>query len=115
MSQAWITTIGAILAALLGGGIAKALVDFARDRRDGRLANIAFEFKTLGDMNDRQREQIARLASEMEDERKRRTAELEEERAKRRALEDDLARERRRTAALESRVEELERHRGNSS
>lgn len=104
MSQAWITTIGAVLAALLGGGIAKAMVDFARDRRDGRLAGIAFEFKTLGEMNDRLREQIARVA-----------VELEEERTKRRALEDDLARERRRTAALENRVEELEKDRGNSN
>lgn len=115
MSGTWITTVGVIIASLLGGGIVKAFVDYLRDRRTGKLEQSAFEFKTLSEMNDRLRAELKELRAEVEEERKRFRAELDEERNRRRSLEDELAVERRRTAALENRVAELERGRGDHS
>jgi len=115
MSANWITTIGVIIASLLGGGIVKAFVDYLRDRRTGKLEQSAFEFKTLSEMNDRLRAELKELRAEVEEERRRFRAELDEERTRRRSLEDDLSKERRRTADLEFRVAELERDRGDHS
>lgn len=112
MSPAWLTTVGTIIVALLGGGIVKAFVDYLRDRRTGKLEQSAFEFKTLSEMNDRLRAELKEIRLEMEEERKRMRMELDEERAKRRALEDQLATEQRERRRLENRVAELEAHSG---
>lgn len=115
MTQAWINTLGVIIAAFLGGGIVKAFVDYLRDRRTGALEQSAFEFKTLSEMNDRLRAELKELRTEVAQERRSRLVELEEERTKRRLLEDELAAEKRRTAALEARVAELETRRSDST
>lgn len=111
MSTTWIQTIGTVVVALLGGGIVKALVDYLRDRRTGKLEQSAFEFKTLSEMNDRLRAEIKELRAEIEEERRRMRAELDDERTKRRQLEDELATEKRERQRLANRVAELEANR----
>jgi hypothetical protein len=115
MNPAWTGAIGAIIAALLGGGIVKAFVDFLRDRRTGNLEEQAFEYKTLSEMNSQLRSDLKDLRAELEDDRRKRSVELDEERTKRRQLEDELALERRKRAALEIRVAELENTRGDQT
>lgn len=108
MTSGWISTLGVVLGAFLGGGIVKAFVDFLRDRRTGELEQSAFEFKTLTEMNDRLRAELKELRTEVAEERRHRLTELEEERRRRRVVEDSLAEERRRSTSLEIRVAELE-------
>lgn len=109
MSAELLQTAGVVLAALLGGGIVKAAVDYLRNKQVGRLEEHQFEYKTLSEMNGQLRQELRDLRNEWEEERKRLRAELDEERAKRVSLEDQLATERRERARLEQRVAELER------
>lgn len=112
MSQ-WVQTVGMIIGALMGGGLVKAIVDYLRDRRTGKLDESKFEFQTLTEMNASLRQQLKELRAETEQDRRQFRADLDEERRQRRALEEDLAAERQKTRALEARVSELEgRHNG---
>lgn len=104
-----------ILAALLGGGIVKALVDFLRNRQLGRMEEHQFEYKTLSEMNSQMRQELKDLRIEMEAERKRLRAELDSERDKRRELEEQLATEQRERRRLDRRVAELEKYNGDST
>lgn len=115
MNPASISALGLIIAAFLGGGIVKAIVDYLRDRRTGALEESAFEYKTLSEMNIQLRADLKDLRNELEGERKKRIVEIDEERTKRRQLEDELAVERRKRAALEIRVAELENNRGDQT
>lgn len=114
MSADILQTVGVILAALLGGGIVKALVDFLRNRQVGRMEEHQFEYKTLSEMNSQMRQELKDLRIEMEAERKRLRAELDSERDKRRELEDQLATEQRGRRHLERRVAELEKNTGDT-
>lgn len=109
MSANILQTAGVIIAALLGGGIVKAVVDYLRNRQLGKLEEHQFEYKTLSEMNAQLREELRDLRAEWEEERKRLRAELDDERTKRRQIEDELATERRERTRLERRVSELEK------
>lgn len=107
MSQ-WVQTIGMIIGALMGGGLVKAIVDYLRDRRTGKLDESKFEFQTLTEMNASLRQQLKDLKTETDNDRRAFRADLDEERRQRRILEEELAAERQKTRALEARVSELE-------
>ena len=115
MNADTLQAVGVVLAALLGGGIVKALVDFLRNRQLGRMEEHQFEYKTLSEMNSQMRSDLKDLRIEMEAERKRLRAELDSERDKRRELEDQLVTERRERQRLASRVAELEKYNGDTT
>ncbi|MEV0237552.1 hypothetical protein [Nonomuraea sp. NPDC050786] len=105
---AWIPTIGVVVAALLGGGIVRAFVEYARNRQVGRLESHQFDFSSLREMNEIMKKDLAGVREE-----------LAQERALRRSVEEVLARvreeldqERKLRRALEVRVAELERAAG---
>lgn len=104
MTPEMISTIGVMIAALLGGGMIKAVVDYFRNRHTGRLEDRQFDFATLKDLNDLLRSDLNGVRKELDD-----------ERVRRRTLEDQLAAERRQRVALEARVADLERSTGGTN
>lgn len=113
--NAWIPTVGVIIAALFGGGIVRAFVEYARNRATGRLETQQFDFASLKGLNELLRGDLAGVREELAQERARRMSELNEERSLRRSLEDELAEERKLRRALEVRVAELERATGGTT
>lgn len=104
MTPELITTIGLVLASLLGGGIIQALVGYARNKRTGSLEEKQFDFSTWKESNDLLRKDLNGVRQE-----------LDEERARRRSLEEELVQERKLRQALERRVEELEKTSGGTN
>lgn len=97
MSPEALTVVGAILAAVLGGGTVSGVLTYVRDRRRDRGEQSIGAVGSLERLNDRLTVQVADLQTL-----------LDEERRKRRELEDTVDSERRARRALESRIALLE-------
>lgn len=115
MNTGLLQTIGIIIAALLGGGMIKAILDYINNRRRGKLEEHQFEYQTLSEMNANLRNEVRQLREDIEAERRRMRQEIDEEREKRLQLQQQLAEERSERRRLERRVEELEGDKGNST
>lgn len=98
MSPEALTVVGAILAAVLGGGTVSGVLTYLRDRRRDRGEQSIGAVGSLERLNDRLTVQVADLQTL-----------LDEERRKRRELEDTVDQERRARKALEARIALLER------
>ena len=97
MSPEVLTVVGAILAAVLGGGTVSGVLTYLRDRHRDRGEQSIGAVGSLERLNDRLTSQVADLQTL-----------LDEERRKRRLLEDTVDQERRARRALESRIALLE-------
>ncbi|WP_062441222.1 hypothetical protein [Herbidospora daliensis] len=97
--------VGTVLTTILGGGTVAAVIGYFGNRRKDKSeaskntsdVQVA-TFDTLTQMNERLKNQLAEVETQ-----------LDTERSARRALEDELASERRARRALEERVAALER------
>ncbi|MDF5758629.1 hypothetical protein [Spongiactinospora sp. TRM90649] len=94
MSPETLTSIGTLLAALLGGGTVSAVLTYVRDRRRDRGEQSIGAVGSLERLNDRLTAQVAELQTA-----------LDNERTQRRSLEDQVASERRARHDLEETVE----------
>ncbi len=102
------TLVGTVVAALMGGGLIKAFVDFLRNRDVGELEQRQFDFTTLKELNDLLRKDLNGMREELMEERRLRVTELADERARRQRVEEELALAKQRIRVLEARMEAQE-------